>query len=476
MISKFKWEDINPMESKNKSYKLSLHVFRRDLRLEDNAALIDALKYSEKVMPIFIFDKRQIDQNDYRGDSCVQFMLDSLRDLKKQLKNRQGKLYFFYGLPEKIIGKLIQELSVDAVFVNRDYTPFSIKRDKSIQAVCKKLKVDFYECADALLHEPEDVLKSNGEPYVVYTAFMKKSRNLKVSEPQKNNFKNFFKGSIDFALKKPFDKIKYEKNKNLLQKGGRKEGRKLLLKIKKLKNYKKDRDYPSKGETTLLSAHNKFGTISIREFYFSVKKYFNIHHALIDELYWRDFFSHIGFYFPYVFGKSFYKKYDRLTWRTSKKHFEYWCEGKTGFPIIDAGMRELNETGYMHNRVRMLVASFLTKDLHIDWRWGERYFARKLTDYDPAVNNGNWQWVASTGCDAQPYFRIFNPWLQQKKFDAKCIYIKKWIPELKSLSAKEIHSLENTSLSKINYPKPIVNHKEESKKAISLYKKIAKSS
>ena len=244
-------------------------------------------------------------------------------------------------------------------------------------------------------------------------------------------------------------------SENALQ-GGRKEALHLLKNIAHLKNYKEIRNFPALAGTTHLSAHNKFGTVSIREVYQTIVKCFGKTHTLINELYWRDFFTHILYHFPHVLGEAFHKKYNDIRWENNKNFFKKWCLGMTGFPIVDAGMRELNQTGYMHNRVRMIVASFLVKDLHIDWRWGEKYFAQQLIDYDPAVNNGNWQWAASTGCDAQPYFRIFNPWRQQVQYDPDCVYIKKWLPELINISPKIIHELYKNKMN--GYPQPLVDH------------------
>ena len=223
-----------------------------------------------------------------------------------------------------------------------------------------------------------------------------------------------------------------------------------------MKNYEQERDFPAIKGTSGLSAHHKFGTLSVREVFQRVKENLGLSHSLIRELFWRDFFTHIGFYFPRVFSGCFYQEYDAIQWENNQKKFKAWCQAETGFPLVDAGMRELLSTGFMHNRVRMVVASFLTKDLHIDWRWGEKYFAQHLVDYDPAVNNGNWQWAASTGCDAQPYFRIFNPWRQQERFDSDCKYIKKWLPELKNIPAKKIHRRTEVSESLCGYPAPIV--------------------
>lgn len=455
-----------------KPYRLALHVFRRDLRLQDNTALSAALKLADLVIPCFILDKRQIERNEYKSDNCIQFMLNSLTQLDSDLQAAGGKLYLFHGIAEEMIEKLIVNSQIEAVFFNRDYTPFSIQRDQKIKKICDQHKVSCQIFADALLNEPEEVLKPNHEPYTVFTHFFNKAKQLHVKPAEKNSRHHYYSGSVPFADKSFFEKLLQKNNPNLLVKGGRIEALKLLNNIKKLAKYDTLRNFPAAPGTTHLSAHNKFGTISIREFYMKILASFSKQHTLIKELYWRDFFTHIAFHFPFVFGNSFHKKYASITWSKNETHFRAWREGRTGFPIIDAGMRELNTTGYMHNRVRMLVASFLTKDLHIDWRWGEKYFAQKLVDYDPAVNNGNWQWAASTGCDAQPYFRIFNPWLQQEKFDPDCLYIKKWIPELTAISPKIIHQLDRHKDPLFtNYPKPIILHAQESQKAKLIYSK-----
>lgn len=453
------------------TYLLSLHIFRRDLRLEDNSALIAALQQSKEVIPCFIFDKRQIELNDYKSEHCLEFMANSLQELNQQLQTKQSHLYQFYGITEEIVDQLLGALPIKAVFINRDYTPFSRKRDQQIERVCKKHQVDFHCYADALLHEPEQVLKADGTPYTVFTHAYKRALMMPVAPPQKNSHDNYYHDTIAFENNQTLNKLLQKPNPHLFVKGGRKEGLTLIKKMSHLANYVDLRNIPAKSATTHLSAHHKFGTISIREVYQAITNAFDTHHALITELHWRDFFTHIAYHFPRVFGAPFHEKYKNINWRANEKHFRAWCEGYTGFPIVDAGMRELNTTGYMHNRVRMIVASFLTKDLHIDWRWGEKYFAQKLVDYDPAVNNGNWQWAASIGCDAQPYFRIFNPWLQQQKFDPDCLYIKKWIPELSAIPNKTIHQLnENRTMLMKNYPNPIVNHTIESEKAKLMYK------
>ena len=429
----------------------ALFIFRRDLRLEDNTGLIYALKNADQVIPCFIFTPEQIDYNPYKGDPALQFMKGALHDLQQTL---QGKLYFFHGKPEVIVDKCIRELHVDGVVVNRDYTPYSLQRDEKISRLCKKHQIPFFSFDDALLHPPEETLKKNGTPYTIFTPYYRNASQLPVLPPQKNQHAHYFTGSIPFSSQ---EKIR--------SKGGRTEGLKILKSLKKFSTYRKERDFPYLEATTLLSPHLKFTTLSPREVYAAILKQLGPHSELLRALYWRDFFTTIAFFFPHVFKGAFHQKFNRLQWSTDKTAFRRWCEGKTGFPIIDAGMRQLNATGFMHNRVRMIAATFLVKDLHLNWQWGEKYFAQHLIDYDPAVNNGNWQWVASTGCDAQPYFRIFNPWTQAKKFDPDSTYIKKWIPELAHLSAKEIHNWESAKPHE-SYPPPMINHSQEAKKAL----------
>lgn len=459
-----------------KTYRRSLHLFRRDLRLQDNTALIHALRMSDEVIPCFIFDKRQLETNDYKSNACLQFMAASLAELNDKLQQLHSRIYFFDGIAEHVIDELLTHHQIDAVFINRDYTPFSRTRDANIAAACKKHGTAFHVYADALLHEPEECLKANGEPYTVFTHFFKRAAMLEVSAPIVNRLTNYYQQPLAGSNDATLASLQKIHQPDLLVKGGRREGMRLVKNIAALKNYQESRNFPAKNGTSHLSAHHKFGTISIRETYAFIVNLFGKHHTLVNELYWRDFFTHIAFHFPRVFNHAFREQYQNIQWQTDEKHFRQWCEGMTGFPIVDAGMRELNTTGYMHNRVRMITASFLTKDLHIDWRLGEKYFAQHLVDYDPAVNNGNWQWAASTGCDAQPYFRIFNPWLQQKKFDPECLYIKRWIPELNRLSSSEIHALATHNPSRpVNYPRAIVDHATESKYSKSLFKMRANS-
>ncbi len=457
----------------HKRFKTSLFLFHRDLRLDDNTGLIEALKQSEKVMPVFILEDTQISQkNRYRSLPALCFMQASLEELNAELNKKSTQLYLFKGNTASILDELIKQQSIQAIYSNRDYTPFARKRDEKIKTLCQKNEVQFSSYNDALLTSPESIHKDDGKPYTIYTPFFRKASQLNIPEPQSNPYKNYVSEKIKGASMNHLNELEVNRGSNLLLKGGRKEGLKLIKSIKQLKNYEELRNIPAKPQgTSHLSAHHKFGTVSIRETYQATLHFLGPDSSFISELFWRDFFSHIAFHFPRVFEGCFHQKYDQIPWENDKKKFKAWCEGKTGFPIIDAGMRELNETGYMHNRVRMIVASFLTKDLHVDWRWGEQYFARKLIDYDPAVNNGNWQWAASTGCDAQPYFRIFNPMLQHKHYDPDSEYTKKWVPELKKLCEKEILKLYELKIEPpSSYPKAIANHKQVIQWSKDIYK------
>lgn len=455
-----------------KPYALSLFIFRRDLRLQDNTALIEALRTSERVIPCFIFDERQIKKNDYFSEKSFAFLLTCLDDLTEQLKKHNAQLYFFSGIAEKVVSTLLKKLPIDAVYFNRDYTPFSRARDEAIDAACKAADRTCHRLGDALLHEPEALLKSDGTPYLVYTPFMKQSRRTPVDTPQRFPNASFYTQPITEADNTVFNTLTKKYQRTLIFPGGRTAGLRILRTLDQFSAYDETRDIPARDATTHLSAHNKFGTLSIREVYNAVRDALGAQHTLINELYWRDFFHHIAYHFPEVFKTAFNPRYRQIAWSRSQKNFTRWCKGETGFPIVDAGMRELNETGFMHNRVRMIVASFLTKDCHIHWQWGERYFAQHLIDYDPAVNNGNWQWAASTGVDAQPYFRIFNPWLQQKKFDPDCVYVKRWLPELEHIPAHTLHNRFHPNAPSLpNYPDPMLDHKRASEKAKALFKK-----
>jgi deoxyribodipyrimidine photo-lyase len=448
-------------------YSISLFIFRRDLRIHDNNGLRRALEFSDTVLPCFIYDPRQIKKHPYQSKPALLFMLDSISDLQSAFKAIDGQLALFAELPIEVIKRLFETYRIEAVFVNRDYTPFSRRRDDEISKVCRELGIDFHCVPDCLLNEPELAVKSDNTPYKVFTAFYNNARRFPVAPPIGLAKLNFVPNSaLSSSTGSVFPEVEPDLN---IQHGGRSQALAILNDLGRQLNYQEERDFPFLDATSRLSAHLKFGTCSVREAYYAIVQQLGIEHPLLRQLYWRDFFSHIAFHFPYVFGKAFNSQYDSLVWDNDLVFFQRWCDGMTGFPIVDAGMRELNLTGFMHNRVRMIVASFLSKDLHISWRWGERYFAQHLVDYDPAVNNGNWQWAASTGCDAQPYFRIFNPWLQQRKFDPECRYIYRWIPELKDIPPAKIHKGDCTEISD-RYPMSIVNHAVESKVAINRFK------
>jgi deoxyribodipyrimidine photo-lyase len=448
------------------TYDVSLFIFRRDLRLVDNTALNAALRNSKKVIACFIFDDRQIQSHSYQSKPALHFMLQSLSDLAQQFKSVSAELNFFEGLPTEIIQTLHSQQKIQAVFFNRDYTPFSLQRDGEIATVCEKLNVDLFVCADALLNEPEQAVKHDGSAYKVFTAFYNNARQIPVAFPKKLEDGDFLTVESNTTLAKISELDTF--HATTIQ-GGRNAALQQLADLTRCADYTNTRDFPALQSTSQLSAHLKFGTISVREMFYTIAETLDLEHPLTRQLYWRDFLTHIGFHFPRVFGHAFIEKFDSIPWEKDLQKFQAWAEGKTGFPIVDAGMRELNETGFMHNRVRMIVASFLTKDLRISWRWGERYFAQHLVDYDPCLNNGNWQWAASTGCDAQPYFRIFNPWLQQQKFDENCDYIYRYIPELRAVPAKILHEWHKKHYGHF-YPKPIVEHSEESKLTKTLFK------
>jgi deoxyribodipyrimidine photo-lyase len=456
-------------------YKRALHIFRRDLRIDDNTALNAALLNAEEVVTCFIFNDAQVQPHPYRSVNGLAFMIESLEELADAVAARGGKLLFLHGDPSHVLENLIQKLSLEAVFVNKDYTPFSIKRDQALAAVCDRASIPFTACTDLLLVDPETFAKDDGKPYTVYTPFFKKAQKLPVNEPVSVRKGTFGGTSYKGAVVSPRDFWPQNSAPQRMSIGGRSKALEILASIKDFKNYEDERNLPALRGTTLLASHNKFGTVSIREVYHCIAAKLGASHTLIRELYWRDFFTHIGWHFPKVFGHAFHSIYDAIEWNSDDALFEKWCQGQTGFPIVDAGMRELVSTGFMHNRVRMIVASFLVKDLHISWRRGEAFFAQHLTDYDPSVNNGSWQWAASTGCDAQPYFRIFNPWLQQKRFDPDCVYIKKWIPELRQLSSGYIHTMHEQDITRsVNYPNPIVEHSRQKIHAEEMFRACQK--
>lgn len=430
--------------------EISVFWFRRDLRIEDNAGLYHALKSGYPVLPIFIFDKNILDKLEVKEDRRVEFIHNTIEELKTQLDAMGSSLQVLYDTPLGAWKKIIQNYTVKKVFTNHDYEPYAIERDATIGDFLKENGISFSTYKDQVIFEKGEVLKGNGTPYTVFTPYSK-AWNVKLTDfylkpyPTEKYFSNFYKTA-------PFNFASIEEI------GFKKVGGEFPLKTVArglIKNYENTRDIPGIAGTSKLSLHYRFGTVSIREKMTAAKglseKYFN-------ELIWREFYMYILWHFPHVVKGAFKKEYDKIPWDNNEDYFARWCEGKTGYPLVDAGMRELNETGYMHNRVRMVVASFLTKHLLIDWRWGEAYFAQKLLDFELASNNGGWQWAAGCGVDAAPYFRIFNPESQQQRFDPEFVYIRKWVPEF------------GTPL----YPRPMVNHKEAREKCLLVYKNALK--
>jgi deoxyribodipyrimidine photo-lyase len=450
----------------------SLFLFRRDLRLRDNTGLIKALRESREVIPAFIFDPRQTRRHPYRSEKALEFMVASLRELDGELRAKGSRLFLFEGPAEKVVARLLRTEGLGTVHVNRDYTPFSRRRDAAIAEACRERNVAFVSTADALLNEPEEVVKKDGSPYTVFTPFFNRARSIGVRPPRDNPFGNYRRRAIaGEADSDILDRVLKRRSGRLFRRGGRQEARRVLGTIDRFRDYGTARDLLAVDGTTGLSPHNKFGTISIREFHAAVRSVLGPGHPILRQLYWRDFFTHVAFHFERVFGQPFHSVYEKIPWRNDPERFRRWREGTTGFPIVDAGMRQIEAAGFMPNRARMICASFLVKDLHIDWREGERHFATRLEDYDPCVNNGNWQWIASTGCDAAPYFRIFNPWLQQKRYDPEAAYIKRWVPELREAPAGLIHRLDRSEgRPPGGYPGPIVDHAAESVRALSMYR------
>ena len=455
-------------------YENGLFIFRRDFRVVDNNGLNMANSICKKIYAIFIFTPEQVTKaNKFKSDNAVQFMIESLQDLSINISKMGGKLLCFYGNNNSIINNLIKTLEIDVVCLNIDYSPYAIQREKSIIELCNKINVPVQFGNDYYLQPPGTILNEQKQPYQKFTPFYNASLKKKVEYPnrlRKINFaiiskhlQNIIK--LDDALKK-FTKV----NPNILVHGGRNNAiKQMKIASKNIKNYSVTHNELSKS-TSQLSAYIKFGCVSIREVY----KVFHSKRDFIRQLFWRDFYANILYFFPRVLGHSLKPKYDKIKWQHNVTWFNAWTEGKTGFPIVDAGMRQLNETGYMHNRARLIVSSFLVKTLLISWEEGEKYFAQNLVDYDPASNNGNWQWISGGGADSQPYFRIFNPWEQGKNYDPDCIYIKKWIPELKDVPKKDILKWETSFVNykNIKYPKPICDYKEQKKKVIDMYQKI----
>lgn len=441
-------------------HSCSLFLFRRDLRLVDNTGLIAACEESETVLPAFIFDPRQCDPetNSFFSQHAFAFMVRSLFALGTALEERGGRLYVLEGEPIEVVAQLAEEGVISAVYVNRDYTPFSRRRDAALQEMCREIGIPFHSCSDLLLTEPEDVQPEKGNAFTVYSKFRREAQSLEVARPEGKPEGGFYNRALPVPTTSLSAYDRYS-GEGLLVKGGRPEGLDLLSRLHKLANYKNARHQPAEASYTALSAHHKFGTVSTRESYWAVKDAFDGYRKLLSQLYWRDFYTHLLYHRPEQLDTALQPKGRYLEWRNVRSEFDRWCDGATGVPFVDAGMRQLNETGYMHNRARMAVASFLTKDLLVDWRWGAQYFARTLTDYDPAVNAGNWQWAASVGTDYK--LRIYNPYLQAEKHDPGAEYIKKWIPELRPVDTERLTSGEQVDLSeRVDYPPPIVDRND----------------
>lgn len=427
---------------------VNIFWFRRDLRLEDNAGLYHALKSCNPVLPVFIFDKNILDRLPDKTDKRVVFIHAALQEMQSALEKLGSSLEVFYSTPAEAFEKLCSVYHVGEVFTNHDYEPYAKERDKAIAAFLRSKGAGLHTFKDQVILEKDEVIKDDGKPYTVFTPYSRKWKavlndfHLK-AYPTEKYFNNFFKQAV-----KPIPALSELGFANVDTEFPSK-----TLQEELVSKYQQQRDIPAIRGTSRLGVHLRFGTVSIRKI---AKQSAGLSETFLNELIWRDFYQMILWHFPHVgHGKAFKPAYDLVEWRKDEEAFDKWCQGQTGYPIVDAGMRELNETGFMHNRVRMIVASFLAKHLLLDWRLGEAYFAEKLLDFDLAANNGGWQWAAGSGCDAAPYFRIFNPYLQTKKFDPQLAYINKWVPELNEL----------------NYPKPIVDHEFARKRCLEVYKK-----
>ena len=429
--------------------------FRRDLRVEDNKGLYHALQDGGNVVGLFIFDKDILDDLEDKDDARVTFIHQRLQVMRDQLASHGGTLMVRYGKPLEVYDKLVRELSIRAVYTNHDWEPYAMQRDQAVAAFLSSFNIGFHHFKDHLIYEKDDVLKADGKPYTVFTPYAKVWRSRMYSE-LKGSEGHF--GVFDHypseTLKERWAKFVDEGLPSLESMGFERSALEIpdsVVPRQLIREYAEKRNFPSLRGTSRLGIHFRFGTISIRE---KARHALELSDTFLNELIWRDFYAMVMAHFPHVVGQSFKAEYDRISWRNDPQEIKAWKEGRTGYPIVDAGMRELASTGFMHNRVRMIVASFLTKHLLVDWRIGEAWFARKLLDFDLASNNGGWQWAAGCGTDAAPYFRIFNPSAQQEKFDPQSLYIKKWVPEWGTSS----------------YPIPIVDHRMARERCLATYK------
>jgi deoxyribodipyrimidine photo-lyase len=435
-------ENLNKMKD-----PVNIFWFRRDLRLDDNVGFYNALKSKNPVLPIFIFDEEILDKLP-KNDARLTFIYETLQEMRVTLEEaHDSSIAMLRGKPVAIFQQLIEKYNIQTIFTNRDYEPYATARDAEIQKLLTQNNIEFKTFKDQVIFEKDEVTKKDGLPYVVYTPYMK---------VWKETFKTC---NLDFYYTSSFLKnlIKTKKlpNLSLSDIGFTKSDQKTVhytVTPTLIQNYEDTRNFPSQDSTSKLGPHLRFGTVSIRKMV--AKAISEKNEIFWHELIWREFFTQILWHFPHTSTNSFKAKYDRIEWRNNEEEFKKWCNGETGYPLVDAGMRQLNQIGFMHNRIRMLVGSFLCKHLLIDWRWGEAYFAEKLHDYEMASNVGNWQWVAGSGVDAAPYFRIFNPTTQIKKFDKDLEYIKKWVPDFQEF----------------NYPKEMVDHKEARERCLKVYK------
>ena len=425
----------------------ALFWHRRDLRIDDNKGLFEALKQNEIVNPIFIFDKSILDKLP-NNDQRILFIYQEIESLKKSYQDLGSDLWVYYGEPSEIIPKIAQESNCSSVYFNNDYEPYALQRDEEIQVSLNNIKIKFIGNKDHVIFEKNEVLKDDGKPYTIFTPYSRKWKaNLKEEDLREYSIEKHTRNLVQKQQEKALitlEEMGFE-SKVLHDFPDR------IAKNEILKNYHLSRNFPAVKGTSKLSLHLRFGTISIRKLALIAREQ---NETYLNELIWRDFYQMIIFHFPKSAENSFKTQYDKIIWEKNEVHFDSWCTGKTGYPIVDAGMRELNATGFMHNRVRMVVASFLTKHLLLDWRLGAAYFAEKLLDFELASNTGGWQWAAGCGCDAAPYFRVFNPQAQQEKFDKSFEYIKKWVPEFGTSS----------------YPEPIIEHKFARERILQRFK------
>ncbi len=423
--------------------KINIFWFRRDLRLDDNTGLINALNAGLPVLPVFIFDTNIIDELS-ADDPRISFIYESLLSINRELRKYGSSVYILKGNPEQVWNNILSAFDINAVYINKDCEPYAIKRDNAVEVLLRKKQIPLIKFKDQVIFEEKEITKSDNNPYTIFTPY--KNRWLeKISEkipvPDRNTPKsglNYYQSNFEFPT---IEKIGFRLSS---------------VKVKPfdltiISEYDKYRNLPFADKTSYLSPHLRFGTVSIRRI---VEKAIHTNSTFLSELIWREFFMQILFSFPRVVTENFKPKYDKIQWNNNEDEFRKWCQGETGYCMVDAGMRQLNKTGYMHNRVRMITAGFLCKHLLIDWRWGEAYFAEKLLDYELSSNNGNWQWASGTGCDAAPYFRVFNPETQQKKFDPKKEYVRKWVDDL----------------DKSTYPRPMIEHDFARKRAIAAYR------